>query len=85
MNRDWQPDDGGALVIYDPANEQRELQRIQPEFGTLVLFASERFPHEVLPTRRQRLSLTGWLKSGPAHEAVLQGTYYDHSQSEGNN
>lgn len=74
MNRDWQPKDGGELVIFDPMDEQRILQIIEPAYGTLVIFASDRFPHEVRPTHRQRLSLTGWLKSIPAHEAALQGT-----------
>ncbi|MBV1883381.1 MAG: 2OG-Fe(II) oxygenase [Pseudomonadales bacterium] len=30
--------------------------------GTLVLFLSETFPHEVLKSQRQRLSLTGWFR-----------------------
>lgn len=74
LNKDWSEDAGGALVLYDEQDEALVLERIQPEFGTLVIFASERFPHEVLPTQRQRLSLTGWLKSIDAHKAILQGT-----------
>ena len=31
-----------------------------PEGGTLVCFLSDRFHHEVLPARRERLSITGW-------------------------
>ncbi len=74
LNKDWQSADGGELVIYDPEDEDRILKVIHPTFGTLVIFDSQRFPHEVRPTFRQRLSLTGWLKSVPAHEAALQGT-----------
>jgi SM-20-related protein len=31
----------------------------------LVTFLSARFIHEVLPARRERYSLTGWLKRRP--------------------
>jgi SM-20-related protein len=76
LNKDWQSSDGGELVIYDPDDQTKILKTIAPEFGTLVIFDSQRFPHEVLPPKRQRLSLTGWLKSIPAHEAALQGTNF---------
>jgi SM-20-related protein len=33
---------------------------VLPEGGTLVCFLSDRFHHEVLPARRERLSVTGW-------------------------
>ena len=35
---------------------------VLPEGGTLVCFLSQRFWHEVLPARRERLSLTGWFR-----------------------
>ena len=58
LNEDWGARDGGALRLYtgDGAHE------IAPAGGTLVLFLSERFEHEVLPARRVRLSLTGWFR-----------------------
>jgi SM-20-related protein len=58
LNEDWGADDGGALRLYadDGAHE------ITPAGGTLVLFLSERFEHEVLPAQRARLSLTGWFR-----------------------
>ena len=34
---------------------------VVPSGGTLVLFASATVPHEVLPTRRERLAIVGWL------------------------
>jgi SM-20-related protein len=74
LNHDWQSTDGGELVLYHPDSEEQILAVIAPTFGTLVLFDSQRFPHEVRPTKRQRLSLTGWFKSIPAHQATLQGT-----------
>lgn len=64
LNRDWQADDGGELVIYAP-HTGAELVRVIPQLGTLVLFLSEEFPHEVLPSRRDRYSLTGWFRTRP--------------------
>jgi SM-20-related protein len=56
LNEGWQEGNGGELVIY---NEER-MSTIQPELGTLVLFLSE-IEHEVLPTHRDRKSITGWM------------------------
>ena len=36
---------------------------IFPRAGQLVLFRSAKFWHEVLPARRERFSLTGWLRT----------------------
>jgi SM-20-related protein len=64
LNEDWQPEDGGELVLYAPDTGE-ELTRVLPQLGTLVLFLSEEFPHEVLPARRVRQSLTGWFRTRP--------------------
>lgn len=61
LNPQWQPADGGELVIYDQSGE-RELERVLPEYGKLVIFLSEEFPHEVLPARRERYSIAGWFR-----------------------
>ena len=58
LNEDWQPGDGGALRIHLGGGAWRDLE---PRGGTLVIFASE-LEHEVLPARRERLSLAGWFK-----------------------
>ncbi|KHL67780.1 MULTISPECIES: 2OG-Fe(II) oxygenase [Pseudomonas] len=55
---DWCEADGGQLRMYLPEGERDIL----PEGGTLVCFMSDRIPHEVLPARRQRLALTGWIR-----------------------
>lgn len=61
LNDDWREEDGGQMRLYlDP--DCRESLDVQPEAGTLVLFLSDRFWHEVLPARRQRLSVTGWFR-----------------------
>jgi SM-20-related protein len=59
LNDAWSNDDGGALRLYLDADSARHVD-VLPTGGTLVLFLSERFAHEVLPARRERLSLTGW-------------------------
>lgn len=59
LNRDWQADDGGELVLYD-GDEGPEIARIVAEAGHMVVFLSERFAHEVLPARRERCSIAGW-------------------------
>ncbi|MCB1669659.1 MAG: 2OG-Fe(II) oxygenase [Gammaproteobacteria bacterium] len=61
LNRGWEPDQGGELVIYAPESDE-ELVRVVPGFGTLVLFLSEDFPHEVLPTRRERYGVAAWFR-----------------------
>lgn len=58
LNEDWNEADGGQLRLETEAG----AVDISPQGGTLVAFLSERFPHEVLPARRERLSLTGWFK-----------------------
>lgn len=59
LNERWQPQDGGELRLY--LDHGRSVE-IAPRGGTLVAFLSERFEHEVLPARRERLSLTGWFR-----------------------
>lgn len=60
LNPDWQPGDGGELVIYDSESGSGEIARIKPAFGITALFFSTDFPHEVLETARPRYSVTGW-------------------------
>ena len=61
LNHDWSDDDGGELVIYQH-NSNEVLHKISPAFGTLVIFLSEKFPHEVLTTHRDRYSIAGWFR-----------------------
>ncbi len=63
LNPNWQPEDGGELLMYHHDNE-RPFKRILPELGRLVVFLSEEFPHEVLPAKKSRYSLTGWFRRG---------------------
>lgn len=61
LNGDWAPDQGGELVIYSP-DDDSELIKVTPNSGTLVLFLSEEFPHEVLVSKRSRFSVAGWFR-----------------------
>jgi len=60
LNPEWQANDGGELVIY--AADGSVLETVLPQAGTLVLFLSEKFVHEVLPGQRDRFSITGWFR-----------------------
>jgi SM-20-related protein len=35
---------------------------VPPKNGTLVLFLSEEFPHEVLVAKKTRYSIAGWFR-----------------------
>jgi SM-20-related protein len=61
LNPDWTPDDGGELLIYTGECDYSTVT-VTPGFGTIVLFLSEEFPHEVLKTKRDRYSIAGWFR-----------------------
>jgi SM-20-related protein len=63
LNDDWMPADGGQLRLYLDGSGAGEYLDIAPQGGTLVVFLSGRFYHEVLPARRERMSLTGWFRT----------------------
>jgi SM-20-related protein len=62
LNDAWGPDDGGELRLFLDGGPLD----VPPRGGTLVTFLSALFEHEVRPTRRQRLSVTGWLRQRAA-------------------
>lgn len=59
LNSDWKPEYGGELRLH----LEEQHRDIAPLANRLVLFISADIWHEVLPTKVDRLSLTGWLKS----------------------
>jgi len=61
LNPDWQPEDGGELVIQ-LSESQQDTVKVTPAFATVVVFLSEEFPHEVLPASRDRYSIAGWFR-----------------------
>lgn len=60
LNPEWTDRDGGELVIYGKRGEI--LETIQPTQGTLVVFLSDTFVHEVRIAHRLRYSITGWFR-----------------------
>jgi SM-20-related protein len=66
LNSGWTTSDGGELVLYLD-NQDNEGIKIIPLLGTVVIFLSEEFPHEVLPAKRDRYSVAGWYHINPTH------------------
>lgn len=67
LNQQWVASDGGELVIYDKKLVDSVVSNynkitVIPNFGTIVVFLSEEFPHEVLPAKRDRYSIAGWFR-----------------------
>ncbi len=60
---DWKEDDEGELVIYLNGNGNERTNVICPIPGRMVIFESQELEHEVMPARRNRMSITGWLKT----------------------
>ncbi len=60
LNEEWDEKDGGELIIYNEHNE--EIKKVLPQANTLVIFLSEKFPHEVLPSQKKRFSIAGWFR-----------------------
>lgn len=60
LNEEWNNVNGGELIVYD--NKGRQIKKITPNANTLVVFMSEDFPHEVLPSNTTRHSIAGWFR-----------------------
>jgi len=58
---DWKIEDGGALRIWPEIQSAHSID-ITPESGLLILFLSDKIPHEVLPTHRERYSIAAWFR-----------------------
>jgi SM-20-related protein len=61
LNPGWGNKDNGELVLYRDDHDSEGL-KIVPLHGTVVVFLSEEFPHEVLPANRDRYSVAGWFR-----------------------
>lgn len=61
LNQQWRDEDVGELLLYSPEGDQL-IDKVSPTFGTLAIFLSEEFPHEVLPANRERYSIAGWFR-----------------------
>jgi SM-20-related protein len=63
LNPDWQADAGGELRLYDELDDERLLQCVTPEYGKMIIFLSDKFPHEVMAAKRERQSIAGWFRN----------------------
>jgi len=64
LNESWTEADGGQLRMYFPQEDGSErIEDVLPVGGRLVVFLSEEIPHEVMPTLKERMSITGWLRN----------------------
>ena len=70
LNSGWGHGDGGELVLYRDEADQTGI-RVTPLLGTLVVFQSEGFPHEVLPSGKDRYSVAGWFRLNTTHAGRL--------------
>lgn len=63
LNDSWTTADSGALRMYFSEEGSTERHEdVLPVGGRLVVFLSAEIPHEVLPTNKERISITGWLR-----------------------
>jgi SM-20-related protein len=62
LNDAWLDSEGGALRLYLSDLSHRD---IYPRAGTLLLFLSAQFEHEVLPATRDRMSIACWMRQRP--------------------
>ncbi len=61
LNPGWLSSDGGELILYRD-DDDKEGIRVLPMMGTIAVFLSEEFPHEVVPANRDRYSIAGWFR-----------------------
>lgn len=62
LNPDWDEQQGGELLIWPEPDSETVIEKVVPQMGTLVIFLSEQFPHEVLPASTDRYSIAGWFR-----------------------
>lgn len=62
LNEHWKKSDGGELILE---MVDQSTVAIAPTMGTVVMFDSRRFPHEVTEANAERRSFTGWFKVRP--------------------
>lgn len=63
LNPDWSLEDGGELTLYHPTKPEQKIYSIEPHYNRLVLFLSEIFPHQVEISKKERRSITGWMRT----------------------
>ncbi len=62
LGEPWNGEHGGVLRLYVEDPDGETSIDLPPIPGQLVLFLSGEIEHEVLPTRRDRYSVAGWMR-----------------------
>jgi SM-20-related protein len=71
LNENWQPGDGGELLIYSEKDPNQIVHTVEPKLGKFVIFLSNTIPHEVLPAKKSRYSIAGWMRANSVQEDPL--------------
>ncbi len=61
LNEAWQVGDGGELILFAPVGDDI-IATVNPTYGTMIIFLSESFPHQVLAAQHSRRSIAGWFR-----------------------
>lgn len=69
LNPHWQASDGGQLVIYGERGQV--LEEVLPTLGTMVIFLSDKFVHEVRVGMEPRYSITGWFRLNSSVSGII--------------
>lgn len=70
LNENWSVQDGGELVLYKHEHDAEGI-KVLPLKGTLVVFLSEQFPHEVLISQRERVSVASWFRVNGTTDLII--------------
>lgn len=65
LNENWQACDGGELVLFETTGNS-VIATVNPNFGKMVIFLSDVFPHQVLMASKERRSIAGWFSAREA-------------------
>ena len=74
LNENWQEENGGELVMYSH-DKKTVLETIIPKAGTMVIFLSEQFPHEVLAAKQTRYSIAGWFRVNASNSECIDTSH----------
>jgi SM-20-related protein len=69
LNSQWQPKDGGELVLY-PEQDGPALLTVPPVMNSCLVFLSDSFPHEVLTSQSDRYSIAGWYRVNNSSQLI---------------
>lgn len=62
LNPKWKLYNGGLLKVYRDDKSITPFAEITPVWGNVVIFLSEKIPHEVMPTTHTRYSIATWFR-----------------------